>query len=316
MHVPSADVVAVEYCGDFGTSRVINIYNNGEHDKTLKVVFDFMRGETLRRPRGKERNAHLFTAAGELAVQPLLQLLGHYRMKMPLLKDVPTLRADKQAECPAVAKGTKNLTRPDNVFCSDDFLPFFISCDAYPARTPGTTDHFPVITMIDLVPATVDPVPHWNWRQGNWEDLHKMLATELEADPLVNGYASIREVKDALVLSEQRKAKEKLGQESYRQIEVPTSPVHEEYRRARNDLSAAIKVARTSTWTEWLEDMDKSEVWTAGQMMKSEASDRGCARIPDLKRKGPGGRETVAVTNEEFYPERGPGATDPPEDTA
>ncbi|KAJ7444011.1 hypothetical protein FB451DRAFT_941169, partial [Mycena latifolia] len=38
MHVPSADVVAVEYRADFGTLRVVNIYNDGDHDETLRVV--------------------------------------------------------------------------------------------------------------------------------------------------------------------------------------------------------------------------------------------------------------------------------------
>jgi hypothetical protein len=63
-------------------------------------------------------------------------------MEMPLPKDVPMLRA----------KGTGNLTCPDNIFCSSDFLDYFISCDAYPAHTLGKTDHFAIIMEIDLVP--------------------------------------------------------------------------------------------------------------------------------------------------------------------
>ncbi|KAJ7198265.1 hypothetical protein GGX14DRAFT_341671, partial [Mycena pura] len=65
-------------------------------------------------------------------------------------------------------------------------------------------------------------------------------------------------------------------------------------------------------------------VWTAGEFMKAAPSDGGRARIPDLKRKGAGGREEVAVTNaeksawlvKEFYPTRSPHATDPDPDTA
>ncbi|KAJ7213552.1 hypothetical protein GGX14DRAFT_300692, partial [Mycena pura] len=64
-------------------------------------------------------------------------------------------------------------------------------------------------------------------------------------------------------------------------------------------------------------------VWTAGQLMKGVPTDGGRARIPDLRRKGAGGREEAAVTNEEksawlveeFYPKRGTGATDPDPDT-
>ncbi|KAJ7712975.1 hypothetical protein DFH07DRAFT_763336 [Mycena maculata] len=57
--------------------------------------------------------------------------------------------------------------------------------------------------------------------------------------------------------------------------------------------------------------------------MKGAASDGGKTRVLDLKRKGPRGVEEIAATNdlksawmvEEFYPGRGAGATDPPEDT-
>jgi hypothetical protein len=56
--------------------------------------------------------------------------------------------------------------------------------------------------------------------------------------------------------------------------------------------------------------------------MKMAPMDGGKVRILDLKRKGANGVEEVAVTNKksrwlvkEFYPGRGAGATDPPNDT-
>ncbi|KAJ7325893.1 hypothetical protein DFH08DRAFT_625278, partial [Mycena albidolilacea] len=69
------------------------------------------------------RNAHLFTEETDHVVALLLQLLGQHRMKMPPLQGVLTLRE----------KWTQNLMHPDNVFCSEGFLPFFVSCNAYPA---------------------------------------------------------------------------------------------------------------------------------------------------------------------------------------
>ncbi|KAJ7718535.1 hypothetical protein B0H16DRAFT_1224255, partial [Mycena metata] len=64
-------------------------------------------------------------------------------------------------------------------------------------------------------------------------------------------------------------------------------------------------------------------MWVAGKMMKGLPTDGGRSRVPDLRRKAAGGLVEVAETNErksewmvkEFYPERGPGATDPPDDT-
>ncbi|KAJ6450597.1 hypothetical protein C8R45DRAFT_753020, partial [Mycena sanguinolenta] len=35
MQIDSSDMVAIEFRGDFGTLRIVNIYNDGDHDKTL-----------------------------------------------------------------------------------------------------------------------------------------------------------------------------------------------------------------------------------------------------------------------------------------
>ncbi|KAJ6447844.1 hypothetical protein C8R45DRAFT_763621, partial [Mycena sanguinolenta] len=212
-------------------------------------------------------------------------------MKMPLPQGVATLRA----------KRTGNLTRPDNVFCSEDFLDFFISCDAYPARTPGTTDHFPIISEIDLVPPVKMKEVRWDWKSTNWEEFVGMLAGELEME--TEGYASLEEVLSALrqldaavwrcvkekvprikicarskrwwtvELSAFRKEKEKLAKLSYEHRAVADSPVHEQYRVARNTFSSRVRTARRRHWAEWLEQIDEAEVWTAGQLMKGTGTD-------------------------------------------
>ncbi|KAF7337390.1 RNA-directed DNA polymerase from transposon X-element [Mycena sanguinolenta] len=362
MQLDSPDMVAVEIRGEFGTLRVVNIYNDGGHDETLKALRDFMRSAQRQRPPAgpvyylwlgdfnrhsalwdEIRNSHLFTAEAARAVAPLLQLLGHYNMKMPLPQGIPTLRA----------KRTGNLTRPDNAFCSEDFLGFFISCDAYPHLTPGTTDHFPIISEIDLVPPVKAKEKRWNWRETNWEEFTKMLAEELAGVEDADGYASAGEVMTAIQnldraiwrcvkekvprvqvspqskrwwseeLSAMRKEKEKLAKLSYQQRGVPGSPAHEQYRVARNNFSAKVRTARRQYWMEWLEGIDGGDVWTAGQLMKGSGSDGGRTRVPDLRRKKGNGETEVAATNsqksrwmvEEFYPKHGEGATDPAPDT-
>ncbi|KAF7373394.1 RNA-directed DNA polymerase from transposon X-element [Mycena sanguinolenta] len=336
MQIDSPDMVAVEFRGEFGTLRMVNIYNDGDHDETLRTLRDFMREAQRRRPPTGEAEA-------ARAVAPLLQLLGHYSMKMPLPQGVPTLRA----------KRTGNLTRPDNVFCSDNFFDFFISCDAYPTRTPGTTDHFPIISVVDLVPPVRVKETRWDWRGTNWEEFKELLAGELDAIGEVDGYASVNEILDAIQaldkvvwrcveekvpklkscarskrwwtseLSALRRDKERLARLSYHQREVPGSPAHEEYRVARNYFSSRVRAARRQHWLEWLDSIDGADVWTAGQLMKGGSTDGGRTRVPDLRRKSAGGGEEVAATNsakskwmvEEFYPKRGAGATDPPGDT-
>jgi hypothetical protein len=207
MRFDSPDAVALEFRDDFRTLRMVNIYNDGDHDETLRALRDFMRDAQRNRPPmgpvhylwlgdfnrhsalwDEIRNSHLFTADAARAVTPLLQLLGHYNMKMPLPQGVPTL----------CAKRTGNLTRPDNVFCSEEFLDFFVSCDAYPSRTPGTTDHFPIISEVDLIPPVRVKEERWDWKATEWEEMAKMLEGELAllGDPA--GYADLNEVLDAL----------------------------------------------------------------------------------------------------------------------
>ncbi|KAJ7348025.1 hypothetical protein DFH08DRAFT_637587, partial [Mycena albidolilacea] len=219
-------------------------------------------------------------------------------MKMPLPQGVPTLRV----------KRTQNLTRPDNVFCmrinlSSHFLPFCVLCNTYPARVPGTTDHFPVISVINLVPPVKVKEERWDWWSTDWEELNEVLEKELEAVPDPDGYATGQEVEDTIEafdaavwhavgavvkktkvtthskhwwtaeLAQQRKEKKRLARCSYRQRDVPGSPVHEEYRAARNAFSARIKMVCDRHWQEWLEQIDGEDVWTAGQLMKSASSD-------------------------------------------
>ncbi|KAJ7649308.1 hypothetical protein B0H17DRAFT_849641, partial [Mycena rosella] len=175
---------------------------------------------------------------------------------MVLPKDIPTL----------CAKGTKNLTRPDNVFASESFADFFVSCDAYPHLAPGTTDHFPIISVIDLLPPLADVEVRRNWRGTDWKLFNEMLEEELTAEPMVEGYASEAEVLAALArldaaidrcvekhvplskpsphskrwwtqeLTRHRKERNALALKSFRKRDLLFHPVHEEYRRVRNNF--------------------------------------------------------------------------------
>ena len=66
----------------------------------------------------EECNSHLFTANNLDATQILLDLLADYNMTMTLPKDTPTL----------CATWTKNLTPPDNVFCSNQLYDLIMHC--------------------------------------------------------------------------------------------------------------------------------------------------------------------------------------------
>jgi hypothetical protein len=110
--IDSPDITAIDLFGDFGTIRIINIYNDCEHNGALDALAQYMGSpEAARCPTpplrymwagdfnhhheswDELRNHHLFTAKNARLVAPLLDLLARYAMKMALPRDIPTLRA-------------------------------------------------------------------------------------------------------------------------------------------------------------------------------------------------------------------------------
>ena len=149
INIISSNVTGVCLHGGFGTIDICNVYNDCTNNDSLKVVERYMRergaGNRARnRVRGREgviwlgdfnrhhpiwdevRNAHLFTKVALEAAQPLLNMISNYDMHMALAKDIPMLEA-----C-----ATKNHTRVDNMFCSEELQDRFILCGTYPQWRP------------------------------------------------------------------------------------------------------------------------------------------------------------------------------------
>ena len=159
--LPSPDVTGIQLHGDLSIIHIINIYNDCEHNRSLEVVKEYMRGRVREQVEGErvryiwlgdfnrhhplwdeERNAHLFTTATLEATQPLLNMITRYNMKMALPKDIPTLEASS----------TKNYTRVDNVFCSAMLLNAFVTCNTDPQQRPQKTDHMPILSRLEITP--------------------------------------------------------------------------------------------------------------------------------------------------------------------
>ncbi|OBZ78311.1 hypothetical protein A0H81_02656 [Grifola frondosa] len=92
---------------------------------------------------------------------------------MVLPQGIPTL----EAAC------TKNLTRPDNVFCSDSITNAIISCSTAPELRPTKTDHMPIHTTIDLTIEAAAELPKRNFRDVDWDEFQTTLADELVGRP-------------------------------------------------------------------------------------------------------------------------------------
>jgi len=325
INVPSFDITAVQLHGEQGNLEIFNIYNDCLHNDSLTSLAAHLRSRAFPRVQGPRnmiwagdfnrhhplwdeiRNSHLFTEAALTATQPLLDLLGIHHMKMALPRDTPTLEST----------ATKNLTRVDNVFCSADMLQSFLLCDVDPIQRPANTDHFPVLSIIDIVPSVAKERQRRNYRETDWETFRKVLKEKLEGleEPREfrmgerMAFERARKELERVVmetieeqvpmskpsphskrwwtreLSQMKAAMQRLARQSRRAQRDRSKPIHEEYRRKRNDYAQAIKETKRDHWDEWLENLDDEEVWTAGRMMGGGGKDGGRMRIPDLEVK-------------------------------
>lgn len=271
--VDSPDVTGIAVRTHMGTINIFNIYNDQEHDDNLRALAratrqlerqnsdaepqhiywagDFNRHHPLWDDEG---NNHLFTDKYLDQAQPLINLLSSFDLTMLLPAGIPTLEASR----------TKNYTRPDNVFGSEELVNTVVRCDTDPGRRPPNTDHIPVITVLDVSVPLAPVSERRNFRQVDWMDFHACMQRKLEEAPLST--AEIRSVEDfdtslmALMsligdviqetvpiskpspfakrwwskeLDGLRKQVNQLGRHSYQLRSFPEHPVHKEYKWAR-----------------------------------------------------------------------------------
>ena len=320
------DITAIEITGQFGTLRIINIYNDGKNNNALTHISAFMRDrERQRHATGplhtiwmgdfnrhhplwdEPRNAHLFTTENLELAQPLLNMLGRHNMKMALPPLIPTLRSHS----------TGNHTRIDNVFCTEELMDLIIKCNTEDSTRPIKTDHYPIVTQIDIhAPRTIWK-PRRNFRLTDWTELVKTLKDDLANAPPPTEIASIQEFNDKLKtlnekiqnaiekhvklttpspyskrwwtkeLADEKKKMQQLGGRSKYHRQNAQHPVHAEYRRQCNRYSEMIRTAKAEHWVEWLEGLDESSIWQASKLVTSPTTDAGKTRIPTLQVKDP-----------------------------
>jgi Endonuclease-reverse transcriptase len=267
----------------------------------------------------EERNHHLFTAAANRAAEELISLLADYNMVMTLPKRVPTLQS----------MATKNWTRVDNIFCTDNAAEAVITCDTNPSlRGPGT-DHVPVLTVLDMETRLSPPAPFRNFRMVDWKQFREQLAENLEAVPglkeltMAEGFdeavAALTDAIQATIeaavplsspvlhsrwwwsreLTTLKKAKNRLNNASYIHRAIADHPSHQEHRKVSEEYGAAIKKAKVQHWEEYLESLDDHLLWSANRYLANLATDGGKSRVPSLRTTTADGGQQTAETNKE-----------------
>ncbi|QRW06349.1 Reverse transcriptase from transposon X-element protein [Ceratobasidium sp. AG-Ba] len=321
------NITAVRMITQAGPIIVINVYNPCDSNTSLPhvegllkkrhpddlviLLGDFNRHHPL---WDEDRNAHLFTRANLDLAQELLDLTAEHDLEMALPKDLPTLQAF----------GTKNLTRPDNVFASYGLLSDLISCDIAPDRREAYTDHFPIRTEIALKPTLAPDIERWNFKAMDADLFRSTIRDALEnldlTGPLDDQSSldarardicqAIRRAMETSVpriqlsartkrwwnkeLTRFRKKVRKLANRSFRARMTPTHPVHEQYKAWRNTYSQAIKDAKKRHWEDFLESLDEETVWTVTKYIDGDYTDGGRTKVPSLKSTDADGNVSIA----------------------
>ena len=121
----------------------------------------------------REEDTHLFTADVIQKADHLIELLSDHDMELVLLKGVPTLQNMRM----------KQYSCPDNVFCSSLLTNAVIHCDVDAWAQPMKTDHFPIITILELPQERIKPKLAYNFQTANWSDILENLSIRLTEIP-------------------------------------------------------------------------------------------------------------------------------------
>jgi ribonuclease HI len=334
--VDSSDITAIMIVAPDCNIALFNIYNDGNHSESLdrlREALEMVRRRSRRRTRfvvlgdfnrhhpmwDEERNAHLFTRHNLDEAQNLIDLTTDWRLEMALPKDIPTLEAMR----------TKNLTRPDNVFMSKELIDRLVYCNTKPEERALRTDHFPILTTLDVSTARAPLRTIRNFKQVKWEDFRKTVERKLPEwkrprDPSNPGEferlrsqftEALQEAIDQHApanklshysrrwwteeLKEWRKVVKHLQRRSWQARAEPDDTIHTIYRRTRNEYGRLVEATKKGYWEKYLATLSDSNVWTAHRVTAREPTDGSRARIPNLTERIAGGQARELTTDEE-----------------
>ena len=228
-------------------------------------------------------------------------------MKMTLPQFILTLKSHS----------TGNLTRVDNVFCSESLLNSIVKCYVNAKNRPAKTDHFPVITEIDTLVPKAEREERQNMKEAEWDDMLEFIHTKLSGQPhpapitstadmdkkikflddmvqeaikkfvpltKITPYTKRWWMKDLLHMRWEMK---KLGAKSDKMKLNFTHPIHEEYRTFQNGYADAIEKAKAAHWANWLGNISDKDIWKAKQIITGLPSDTGKVMSTHTNAQGP-----------------------------
>jgi ribonuclease HI len=337
----SLDVVAIRLLSDKGSLNLYNIYNDCTHSNTVRALGEHMENrerdaEMMPSQDLKEegdvwlgdfnrhnpwwedpRNVRLFTNRNLDDAQILIDLLSEHNMDLALPPAVPTIRNSRG-----------NLTRPDNVFISEEILNWISVCEVLPDLTPPNADHFPIVTHLDFPVTRPHKNRPWNFRATDWALFKKELAKKLENIPIeeqlqdeIQIDAALQELEEAILntmeetvprsnpspyakrwwnkeLEAARIRSKRLAERARKFSRFPHHSCHREAKKARNEYNTMIHKSKQQHWDNWLENISSKTLWDTHRFISAPATDGSKTRIPALKVKDAHGAVREVFDNE------------------
>ena len=343
------DITAIQLSGEYGKVTIFNIYNDCTHSRNETILQNYLTTHRNTVINGADthmiwagdfnrhhplwdddKDTHLFTNQALRNAEGIINLLAEYSMEMALPKGAPTLQHMR----------TKKYSRPDNVFCTATMRPYITKCEVKAQIRPTSTDHFPIVTHIDLPQARIRPDPSYNFRTADWEEFRKTLKEKLDAIPrpapildpnqLADaGNSLTRALQETIEekitkskprpdakrwwngdLTAMRKELNRLRSKSYRNRAIANHPSHRELRKKSRTYGKAIISAKRTHWEEYLEEMTTEDIWTANKYIKNPVGDGGVPRIPTIKTRDNNGntleindnKDKANIFSKTFFP--------------
>ena len=199
LEIQSGDVTAIRIKGVWGKISIFNIYNDCKHDSTIELLTKYHRAHMVELMGTTEtqdkhhllwvgdfnrhhpywdapENNGLFTRGALEQAETLIQALAEVGLEMALTAGTPTHEHYV----------TKRWSRLDQVFTSEHTLETIERCEALPEEQGINTDHFPIITDLNLALALVPKKEVRNYCEVEWKVFREKLQSRLSKRGIPN----------------------------------------------------------------------------------------------------------------------------------
>ncbi|KAF8593425.1 hypothetical protein BDV93DRAFT_421059, partial [Ceratobasidium sp. AG-I] len=197
---------------------------------------------------------------------------------------------------------TKNQSRLDHVFVSGNLTQRVIKCTASPTNRIASTDHFPLLTELNLECSQSPLIIRRNFKEVDWEGVGCALEQRLanlsisrihSIEVLESRVQDLTEAIDAAIdrtvpsveitsyskrwwskkLRRLRKHSNNLRNRHTRHKTNPIPGLEEEWKKAEKEYKDEIQNAKQTCWDEFIDKADGDDLWTAHKYLNSDITD-------------------------------------------